>query len=164
MQDVGHPADAGGDLRLADAFAVQRHCDVLADRQRRIQRIELEDHGDVAPLRRQLVHPLPRDHDVARRRPLQPRDHAQGRRLAAARRAEQREEAPALDLEGDVVNGHDVIEPLGDAVEADVGCSRGRLRLRLRLHAALDGHQRASASASSFERAPQSYSCFQSSR
>jgi hypothetical protein len=46
---------------------VQRHGDVLADRQRRIERVELEDHGDVALLRRQLVHAPPRDHDVTRR-------------------------------------------------------------------------------------------------
>ena len=52
---------------------------------------------------------------------LEPADHAQRRRLAAAGRAEQGEERPARDLDRDPVHGDDVVEPLDDAFEPDVG-------------------------------------------
>ena len=50
---------------------------------------------------------------------LEPRDHAQRRRLAAARRAEQRDELALRDLERDVVDGGDVAVLLGHAIEDD---------------------------------------------
>jgi hypothetical protein len=62
--------------------------------------------------------------DRSRGRLLEATDHPQRRRLAAARRAEQGEEAAALDLEREVVDGDDVVEALSDVVEPDVGDRR----------------------------------------
>ena len=44
------------------------------------------------------------DHDVALGDRLEPRDHAQRRRLAAARRADQHDELLVLDLERDALH------------------------------------------------------------
>ena len=99
---------------LPEPFVVKRHGDVLADGQRRIKRVELEDHGDVALLRRQLVHAPPRDHDIARRGTLETGDHAQRRRLAAARRAEQADDLAGRHGEIDIPDGDEVAELLGD--------------------------------------------------
>ena len=55
---------------------------------------------------------------------LEPGDHPQRRRLAAARRAEQREELAAADLEVEVVDGHEVAEALRDARQGDAGSTR----------------------------------------
>src|SRR5207248_2159230 len=51
---------------------------------------------------------------------LEPADHPQRRRLAAPGRAEQGEEVPVVDLERDVVDCHDVVESLRQALEANV--------------------------------------------
>ena len=82
---------------------MQREGDVLADRQRRVERVELEHHGDVALRGRQVVHALAGDDDVARGGALEPGDHAQRRRLAAARGAEQADDLAGRDREVDVV-------------------------------------------------------------
>src|SRR5207244_1214266 len=60
----------------------------------------------------------------ALRRLLEAPDHPQRRRLAAAGRSEQREEAPALDVEAQPVDRDDIVEALRDVDEPDVG--RGR--------------------------------------
>ena len=59
-------------------------------------------------------------------RGLEAGDHAQGRGLAAARRAEQREELARGDREAGVVDRHEVAEALGDVVDLDD--RRGRVR------------------------------------
>src|SRR5262249_15277002 len=51
----------------------------------RVQRVVLEDHRDVAILRLELVHDASADDDLAARDLLEPGDHPQERRLAAAR-------------------------------------------------------------------------------
>ncbi len=60
-------------------------------------------------------------------RPLEAREHAQQRRLAAARRAEQAEDLLLVDVERDVVHGDEVAELLGDLLDPHVG-----LRVRVR--------------------------------
>src|SRR5690606_264415 len=53
---------------------------------------------------------------------LEARDHPQDRRLAAARRPQERDELAAADVEVDVVDGHDVTsEALDEAAQADAG-------------------------------------------
>ena len=54
---------------------------------------------------------------------LEPGHHAQRRRLAAARRAEEHEQLAVGDVQRQVVDGGGVAEALGDAVEADL-CQR----------------------------------------
>ena len=65
---------------------------VVIDRHVGIQRVVLEDHGDIAVLGREAVHSLAVDGNGARGRFLQAGDQAQGRRLAATRRPDQRQE------------------------------------------------------------------------
>jgi len=62
------------------------------DRHVRIQRVILEDHGDVAATRRDVRHALVTKVDGPARRPLQPRDQLQRRRLPAAAWTEQGDE------------------------------------------------------------------------
>ena len=100
---------------------MERHGDVLAHRQRGIERVELEHHGDVALLRRQIVHALPGDDDVARRGALEAGDHAQRRRLAAARRAEQADHFAGRDRKVGVPHGDERAELLGDFADLDRG-------------------------------------------
>ena len=88
----------------------------------RIQRVALEHHGDVPVARRALGHIDPADRHGAAGHFLQAGDHAQERRLPAARGADEHDELAVGDLETDVVNGDDVAgEHFRDPVEADVG-------------------------------------------
>ena len=87
----------------------------------REERVALEDGVDVALVRRQSGDRAVAEVDRPRARLLEAADHAQRRRLAAARRAEQRVELAALDLEREVVDGDDVVELLRHVLEADVG-------------------------------------------
>ena len=98
---------------------MKRHRDVLPDTQRRIERVELEDHGDVALLRRQVVHALPRNDDVARRGAFEAGDHAQRRRLAAARRAEQANDFAGRHGQVGVLDGDKCAELLGEFADFD---------------------------------------------
>ena len=61
----------------------------------------LEDHVDVAPVRRHRRHVDAAEEDAPLVGLLEAADHAQARRLPAAARPEQREELALLDLERD---------------------------------------------------------------
>ena len=122
----GEPDDLE-DLENASAHLVARHApaleperDVLEHVEVREEGVALEDRVDVALVRRQARHLPPAEVDDPFVRLLEPADHPERRRLAAARRAEQRVEAPVLDLERDVVDRNDVVEALRDPLEADV--------------------------------------------
>ena len=65
---------------------------LLAHRHVRKQRVVLEDHRGRPPLGRQVVDAAAADQDVAARDRLEAGDHAQRRRLAAARGAEEGDE------------------------------------------------------------------------
>src|ERR1700722_17929230 len=66
------------------ACAFQRECDIVADRERRIERIALKRHRDFSPRRRHLIDPPALEDDIPARDLLEACDHAQGRGLAAA--------------------------------------------------------------------------------
>lgn len=59
--------------------------------------------------------------NVASARLLETGYQAQRRRLAAARRTEQRVEGAGIDRQTDIVNGHDIAEALRDADELYIG-------------------------------------------
>ena len=65
----------------------------------RIERVLLEDEGDVARGRRAPRHVAPADDDRAGVRPLEPGDQAQRRGLAGAGRPEQHDELAVADGE-----------------------------------------------------------------
>ena len=85
---------------------LQPEADVVGDGHVREQRVRLEHHADVALVRRPVG-------DVRRRRSmivpggrlLEARDHPQGRRLAAARRPEERDELARLGGQVEVLDG-----------------------------------------------------------
>ena len=98
-------ADAPSHLVLGHALALGPEGDVVADRQVRKQRVVLEHHVH-GPLVGWLAgHVAVAQQDAAARRQLEAADHPQGRRLAAARWAQEREELAGGHLEGHVVDG-----------------------------------------------------------
>jgi hypothetical protein len=68
-------------------------------RHHREQRQLLEHHIHRTAIRRHAAHALAADGDVAAIRRDESRDHAQQRRLTAARRTQNRKEAAAIDRE-----------------------------------------------------------------
>ena len=107
------------DLGLGEFAQLQAEGHVVEGRHVRIERVVLEHHGDVAVLRRQIVDHLAADADVAGGDFLQPRDHPQRRRLAAARRADQHDELVVRDVQIDRTDGFDVAVLLHDLTQRD---------------------------------------------
>ena len=104
-----------------------------------IEGVVLEDHRDVARAWWQLGDIAVVDPDRARGHVLEPRKHSEQRRFAAARRPDEDEELAALDLQGDVVDGHDVAaEELRDVLEHDLGHCGGSIPDRRRLRNGID--------------------------
>ncbi len=99
----------------------QRERDVAANVQVRVQREQLEHESDVAVRSALEADVLTAEEDLPRGRQLEPGDHAQRRRLAAAGRAEQAEELAIVDREGRVTHRDEVAESLVQVLDADLG-------------------------------------------
>ena len=113
-------ADGLRALRLGDLLVLEAERDVVGDVEVREQRVALEHRVDVAAVRRRLRDVLAVEQDAPARRPLEARDHAQRRRLAAARRPDHREELAGRHVEVDAVDGDDVgAERLDELLEPD---------------------------------------------
>ena len=97
--------DLAADDVLAGAAHPQGEADVLAHRHGRKEGIALEDHAEIALLRRQSSDVPVAKPDTTCRRRNEARDHHQDRRLAGARRAKERQERAGGDVERDVVHG-----------------------------------------------------------
>src|SRR5262249_2749053 len=102
------------------ALAPKAERDILVHGEVREERVRLEHGVHVALVRRQPADLAFAEVDLAPARLLETADHPQRRRLAAARRPEQREEAAALDLETEVVDRDDVVELLRDVDEPHI--------------------------------------------
>jgi hypothetical protein len=86
----------------------------------RIERVVLEDHRDVALLRRQLVHDAVADEELAVGDLLEAGDHTQRRRLATAGRPDEDEELAVCNVERQLMDGVEaVVVDLLDAIEGD---------------------------------------------
>ena len=121
-QRVGCGVDPPVDLRTRHATQLQAEGEILGHGHVRVQRIALEHHRDVAVLRLHVVDAAPADQQVAIGDVLQPGDHPQQRRLAAAGRSHQHHEFAVGDLEAGPVHGHlAVVVHLAHAVELDTG-------------------------------------------
>jgi hypothetical protein len=127
VEQVGEPEDRGG-LRHArvdlGARALgEQHAEghVVAHLHVRVERVVLEDHGDVALLRRHVVHDLAADLDLAAADLLEPRDHAQQRRLAAPRGADQHRELAVGDVDVDAADHVGAAEVFMDVEDVDGG-------------------------------------------
>ena len=75
-EDVGGATDARQNLVLGDAAEPQRKAHVLRDPHMGIERVVLEDHGDVAFLRRNVIDDLVADTDLTAGDVFQTGDHA----------------------------------------------------------------------------------------
>jgi hypothetical protein len=128
LQDLGEaerprrPSHAALDLRLLDPAHLQRERHVVVGRHMGIERIVLEDHRDVPVLGWQRVHNRAADPDRPRGDHLQPGDHPQRRRLAAAGRADEDHELPVGDREVEVGDRLGAVRvDLRQLVELDLG-------------------------------------------
>ena len=121
--------DALADLDAWHALRQQREADVLAHVHVRIEREELEDEGDVALAGAPHGDVLAAEQDLAAGRQFEPGDHAQRRRLAAARRPEHDEELAVLDGEVGILHRDELAEFLPQIFDPDL---RHRLLRKLR--------------------------------
>ena len=124
FQHLGRLIHPAVDLLFLEFVAIetQREGDVLPDGQVGVQGVVLEDHGQVAVLGGQIVHGFPVDQKVSGCDVLQPDNHAQGRRLAAAGRADEDHELAVRDVQVDVVDGLETVPVLlDDVLEGDLG-------------------------------------------
>ena len=111
-------ADALLDLGLAQLLDLEPVRHVVVHAQVRVERVVLEHHRDVALLRRDVVDHRVVDHQLSLADVLEPREHSQGRGLAAARRTDQDHELPVPDLQIQGVNSLEaIVIDLRDAVE-----------------------------------------------
>jgi len=119
-QDTGEPAV---DRRLVEPADLQAVGDVLRHRHMWPQGIALEDHRHVAALRRHRAgrggQHLAANHDFACRRLDEAGDQPQGRRLAAARGAEQADQLAVLDVQRHAIDGDGLAVALAEALQLD---------------------------------------------
>ena len=113
-------ADPGPGLGLGNALAAQPEPDVVADVEMGEQRVVLEDHVDRALVGGVARHVPAAKLDAAPGRRLEPADHPQRRGLAAAARAEQREELARFDPKRDPVDRDDVPKAFLEVDEANL--------------------------------------------
>ena len=92
------------DLLPGEALDAQTIGHVLVDRHVRVERVVLEHHGDIAVLRLEIVDDTRTDRDPAGADALEPGDHAQQRRFAAARGPDNDHELAVGHFGGDAVN------------------------------------------------------------
>jgi hypothetical protein len=87
----------------------------------RVERVGLEDHGDAALGRGQIVDPHAADHDVALLGFVEAGDHPKQGRLAATGRPDKDQELTFADFEVDVFEDLDGTELLADVAQFDGG-------------------------------------------
>ena len=88
----------------------------------RVERIVLEDHGDVAVFRRHVVDDAAVNGDRAAADLLQPGDHAQRGGFTATRRSDQHDELAVLNFQIDVFHGlHAAGKNLGHVFQNNFG-------------------------------------------
>jgi len=105
LQDLSSLMDAAVDLVLRGLTQFQTESDVLVDGHVGVQSVALEDHGDVAVLRGNVVDEAAADVHLALGDLLQTGDHAQGSGLTTARGADEDDEFLVLDLQVEIGDG-----------------------------------------------------------
>ncbi len=109
LQRVSHTIHNLLLLLLGHLPDIQPKRDIFTHRHRRIQRVRLEHHRDIAIFRRQVVHRLAVDLDLALRHGLEAGDHVEQRRLTAARAADENQELAVFDVDVDTLqNRHPI--------------------------------------------------------
>ena len=123
LEHLGHTALQ---LILLHALPLEAERDVVLDVHVREEGVALENGVDVPLVRREPNDILIAEEDAPLGRLLEAADHPQRRRLATPRRAEQREERAAGDLDRDPVDRDRIVEALDDILETNV--RRGTVR------------------------------------
>ena len=100
-QEARHGVDFGLRLISGHTSGAQAECQIVEDRQVRIQRGMLKNHGHIATMRGDHRHVTPVDRQLARARRLEPGDQAQQRRLPRSRRPEHDQELTRCDIQVD---------------------------------------------------------------
>jgi hypothetical protein len=95
----------------------------------RVQGVALEDHGDVAVLRGDVVDDAIADLEGPVGDLLEARDHSQARGLPAARGPNQDHELAIVDAEVEVLDGGEVAVALPDVLERHGGHARTPSRM-----------------------------------
>ncbi len=120
LEDVCRLLDATVDLRLRRAAHPQAEGEIVEHGHVRVERVGLEDHGDVAVARGHVVDHLVADPDRAFAELLESGQHAQRRRLAAAGRTDHDHELRVLDVEVQVIDSDRATrEALSDMLVGD---------------------------------------------
>jgi hypothetical protein len=117
VQDLGGAADLLLNHRLVDIGQAQRERHVVEHAHVRVERVALEHHRQIALARIQLGDVAPIEMQAAAVNVGQAGDHAQQRRFAAARGADEDDEFALLDREIDALDGAQRAEKLFDAFE-----------------------------------------------
>ena len=104
-----HGFDLGFQQSWRNLAQTQTESDVVVYIQVREQGIRLEDHADIALVRRQLADFAAVEHDAARLQRHQAGDRAHGGGLAAAAGAQQRDQFALLDVQVQVFHGRRVL-------------------------------------------------------
>ena len=118
-ENIGGSLHTLRDLTLRRAAQHEREAHIGGDRHVRVEGVVLEHHGDVALFRRHAIDHALADADFAGGDVLEPRDHAQKRRLAASRRSHQHDELAVVDQDVDAVDDLDRSKGLSDVADRD---------------------------------------------
>ena len=121
--DESHVFERRSDLRCDLALGCLRHAerkrDVALHRHVRKERVALKYRAHRPCLRRLAGEVFAIQKDSAAIGRIEPRNHPQERCLAAARRPEQCKEFAGLDRKADVVDGSEIAETAGDALDLE---------------------------------------------
>ena len=121
LEDPGGAPHPRVDVRLRQAAEAQPIGHVLVNRHVRIERVVLEHHGDIAVLRLEIVDDTRTDRDPAGADALEPGDHAQQRRFAAARGPDDDHELAVGHFGGDAVDHLGVAVALAHVAKRHAG-------------------------------------------
>jgi hypothetical protein len=119
FEDLRGALHAGLGLGLRRAPQAQREAHILRHRHMRIERVILEDHGDVAVFRRDVIDDAVGDADLAGGHVLEAGDHPEQGRLPAAGRPDEDHEFAIGDRNIDAVDDFDRAEFLVDPADID---------------------------------------------
>src|SRR6266508_1119331 len=120
LQDLRRLPDEPVDLGSGELSDLQAELQVLADSHVGIEGIVLEDHGDVAVLGGKVVDNPAADLDPALGNLFEPGDHPQSRGLAAPGGPDENHELMISNVEVQVLDDRDLVEPLGHVLEPDL--------------------------------------------
>ncbi len=98
--------------------ALETEGDVVGHGHMGEQGIVLKHHPEMAPLRWQLGHILPGDHDRSLVRGFESRDQTQERGLATSAGSEQDEDLPFVNRQGDLLQNQLTIEALAQLLQS----------------------------------------------